>query len=297
MKKILLISLIIFVIKFDLAYANNFEYPDANLYKYDSNEVNLFNNFEKEIKNNVPRSHNYITDNKIINYVLKFNYNIDSYNNKFFTVFILNELANTVEKNVFSLSKNKTAINFIANHEFNNDFSNSSIKNKLLAWVLMRQSLSEDSQEYYIQRRINLLNSIVKNSPKYAAMALYMITCHEYIWLDITPKSLKLGIQGLEKVISTYPETEFAAYAHVLIAYQYTYHLKNYNSAIQYVKRAINYKNFYCGGQSDLYSDLYVPLLKAYKESNDMEMVKNILKKINKNSFNYVKIYTHYSKQ
>jgi len=292
--RILNITIVIILLFFTYALANDFYYPDSNECKYPEYEVTLINNFI--IETHKLRTDIY-KDRELIEFVINYKYDIDSHKNKLYSIFVINKLAHLLEERTNDNSKNNIIQNFILQHETSNDYSDKNIWNKFIVWIVLRDSInSDDISSDYLSRRIKLLENIIKNNPKYAAISSYLMIEIESIWIKPSNEDVSKGIEALELLIKTYPNSEFAAQCEVSILNKLIVYQKNYDKALIQCQQIITKYNNFFTGMSDLYFDTYAQILKMYKIQDNEEMIKIFLNKLNKNSKGYKSLLQFYTK-
>jgi len=293
--KSFIFSVLLILLSFSYSYADDFIYPNSNDFIYPEYEVKFIKDFTCNLENASYESDIKCDDNILIDYVLKFKFDIDSNKNKFYTIFIIKALADELENNTYDMAKNEIAKNFIIQHETSKDYSDSNIWNKFLAWIIMRNSTQAKLNTYFLKRRKTLLNNIIINNHNYSAIASFLLYENEGLWpIKCSEEKIHKSIENYKKIIAINPNSEIAGAASVLILSMYIRYSKEYNKAIQQCKDIITkYKNFYYG-TNDLYFDAYIEMIEMYKQQNDKEKIIFFLRKLNKNASDYQRVNNFY---
>lgn len=293
--KSFMFSALLILLSFSYSYADDFIYPNSDDFLYPEYEVKFIKDFKCNLEKVSYEADKKLDDNILIEYVLKFKFDIDSNKNKFYTIFIINSLADELENNTYDMAKNEIAKNFILHHETSNDYSDNNIWNKFLTWIIMRNSIQAKLDSYFLKRRKALLNNIIRNNHNYSSIASYLLYEIEGLWpIKCSTEKIHESIENYKNIIAQNPNSEIAGFASVLILSMYVRYSKEYNKAIEQSKEIITkYKNFYYG-TNDLYFDTYVELIEMYKQQNDKDKVIFFLRKLNKNAEDYQRVNNFY---
>lgn len=292
MRIIFLISTIILLTVCNVL-AEDFHYPNSSDFNYPEYEVKLLDDHFLKLNKTVNQN---LGEDAFINYVINYNYNINSYSKKLFSIIIINSLSMELRKNTKNLSKNEIAQNFISKYELLDDYSDDNIWKKFIVWIVMRKSKGEKTSDHFISRRCQLLESIIKNNPKYAALSSYLLNMVELYWPNTSPQQVEKDMVFLNKFIyEDYPNTEFAFKASTLLINKYIY-LKNYDQAVLECQKFFKNTDNFFTGVSDIYFDVYREMLVMYRELNQPDKIKFIIEKLNQNSKGYRDIVYIYSK-
>jgi len=290
LKKVYLIFIVLFIIVLTpkISLSNNYNWPDANNYVFPEYEVKIWRDFCNSLD-----EHAFKNDKELKSFIINFSFDISSYKEKLLLATIINKIRRTVRKNMSRIFKDGEIDKFIKTHENSPNYNDASILKKFLAWTFLtytpsdRQLMTQEDCDNCFKRRDALLDDIAKNEPRYAPLALYLkMVADSGVVTKPTLEAVQKKNNTLNEYYIKFPDTEFAAAATVEIAAQY-YYIKDYTKTIELSNQIINnQKNFFMGN-GDYYSLIYYSVISAYHSSGNKEMVKEIIKKYNKQSSNY----------
>lgn len=302
MKKLFILILFIITSSFNLAYASDYNWPNLKAFEYPtSSEVIMIKNIVKNIR--TEKFSHYDKIDLIVNFITNLNYDITKYKDKGFSVFVINSLLNNFIDELPGVSNNSKALTFIEIHELSDDYTDKEVWNKIVVWILIRKEADSIIEiknlasefENCSQRRISLLNNIIKNNKNYAPLCSYLLHILENkaILLPTSSKDEVLKrAKNFDKLINEYPNTEFAAIACGVKASFLLSYIDKYpefgDEIFNIIQNAINkYPNFY-DGISNYYNMLYKTLIQLYMSKNNKNEAQKIFDKLNGNDEDYM---------
>ena len=283
----ILFILMVFLTNINIVLAEDFKF--SNQY-----EVEIIESLEKEIES--------IPYNKMVDYILNFNYDLKNHKNKMYSVSIIKELSYKLckEHQFYTMNEPKVS-EFIKENEYNEIYDDENILKKIKTWILLRpglmeleskNSVQEQNEEYekYLKRRNDLFERIINNNKAYAPILAYLplIDGAELNYKEFPNEFIKFE-EKLNNLIKNYPGTEFASYAELELASNYDDKGEPQKAIEELEKLMAKTDNFFSGA-GDFYSDIAGELLTLYKERADKEKMKYYMKKINPIVKNYSEI-------
>lgn len=266
------------------AYAINYNWPDANNFKYPEYEIQVIKNLQSYIYKMEK-----VFDDQQATMLLSVDFEFNKFKDKAITVFVLEKLIKFISKESnIDLNNSKVIDDFIAQNENSDDYSDIGIKNKLIVWILLRDQYDKKTKidfEELKQRRIGILKQITNKNNSYSALTDYLLFNEGPIVLPTASKErIYAEIDKETKFINSYPETELSALAMLDNIRYYMNFSKEYDKGLDLSKKLFDkYINFYTG-DSDLYTDVYIDIVYMYYTSNDKENLKNMLPLLSKQS-------------